>query len=166
MISAAPAVPAQKKASATAAGRPIANKRSIISGKLPGRGRGHHMTPSRRRCKLHARRCRHALPQGERATVVVCDPCRIHSSGAAPRKWRRAPPGLFIEPNILHAPAVVDAVAHDGQPLYIGVLRVPARRVEDDRPHAVLRQLTLDLPHPRLELVLIWLDRLLVDQSV
>src|SRR5258708_40118567 len=38
MISAAPAVPAQKTASTNAAGRPIANKRSIISGKLRPEG--------------------------------------------------------------------------------------------------------------------------------
>src|SRR5437870_2535071 len=57
----------------------------------------------------------------------------------APR--REASP---VEPHILKAPAVVDAVDHDRQPLD---RRMPARCsdvVEDDRPRAVLLQLLVD----------------------
>src|SRR5260370_4149454 len=73
---------------------------------------------------------------------------------------------LTIEPDVFHAPAVVDAVAHDRQPLDIGLPAVPSRRVVDDRPGAILRQLLLDRPHQGLALVLISLDRLPVDHLV
>src|ERR1700730_11128413 len=73
---------------------------------------------------------------------------------------------LFITPHVFHGPAIVDAVAHDRQPLHIGLPAVSAGGVEDDRPHAVLRQLALDLPYQRLALVLICFHRLPVNQFV
>jgi hypothetical protein len=57
---------------------------------------------------------------------------------------------LFVEPDVLHAPAVEDAVDHHRQPLHP---RLPTRRaaaVIDDRPGAVLRQLPFDLPYEPL----------------
>src|SRR5216683_1571310 len=87
-------------------------------------------------------------------------------AGSVPQKSRRAPPGLFVEPDVFHAPAVVDAVDHDRQSLDVGLPAVPGRGVEDDRPNAVLGQLLLDLPHQRFALFLVRLRRLLVDQFV
>src|SRR5438552_7660883 len=73
---------------------------------------------------------------------------------------------LFVEPDVLHAPAVEDAVDHDRQPLH---MRLPAGRaavVKDDRPGAVFRQLPLDLPYQLLALLGVGLDRLPIDQLV
>src|SRR6202047_740973 len=73
---------------------------------------------------------------------------------------------LFVEPNVLHAPAVEDAVDQHRQPLHP---RLPARRaaaVIDDRPGAVLRQLPFDLPYELLPILPIGFHRLLVDQLV
>jgi hypothetical protein len=53
---------------------------------------------------------------------------------------------LLVEPDILHAPAVEDAVDHDRQALDIGTLASPATAVENDRPHAVVGQLAFDRP--------------------
>src|SRR5258705_11121275 len=53
---------------------------------------------------------------------------------------------LLVEPDILHAPAVEDAVAHDRQALDIGALAGAAAAVENDRPHIVVGQLALDRP--------------------
>src|SRR5438552_436970 len=67
---------------------------------------------------------------------------------------------LPVEPNVLEAPAVVDAVDHRRQPLH---LRLPAGRsdaVRDDRPRAVLLQLTVDLPYQLLAFFLIDFGRL------
>src|SRR3982750_4694728 len=46
--------------------------------------------------------------------------------------------GSLIEPHILHAPAVIDAVGRDRQPLDIGIVAVAGGRVEDHRARAVL----------------------------
>ena len=64
-------------------------------------------------------------------------------------------PGLFVEPDILHAPAVEEAVDHDRQPLD---LRLPAGReavVEEDRPSAILLQFLVDVPHQMAALFLV-----------
>src|SRR5260370_11671349 len=81
---------------------------------------------------------------------------------------RSVPPGasLPIEPDVFHAPAVVDAVAHDRQTFHIGLPAIPRRRIEDDRPRLVLCQFLLDLPHQAFALVLVGLDRLPVDHLV
>src|SRR5438552_15132955 len=48
---------------------------------------------------------------------------------------------LLVEPDILHAPAVEDAVDHDGQPFDVGLPAGSAAPVIDDRPGAILGQL-------------------------
>src|SRR5207253_1599477 len=62
---------------------------------------------------------------------------------------------LGVQPNILHAPAVEQAVDHDRQSLE---LRLPAGRkaiVEKDRPRTILLQLPVDVPDKMLALSLI-----------
>src|SRR6516225_1400300 len=73
---------------------------------------------------------------------------------------------LFVEPDVLPAVAVEDAVDHQCQPLYRRLPAGSAAAVENDRAGAVLRQLTLDQPHQLLALLLVRLDRLLLDQLV
>src|SRR6266700_2064949 len=92
---------------------------------------------------------------------------RQRSRGAA------APPGarhsscvLSVEPAILHAPAVEEAVHQERRPLYV---RVPAGRatvVKDDWSGAFLRQLPFDRPHQLLALSLVGLGRLPLSQLV
>src|SRR6516165_12614157 len=53
---------------------------------------------------------------------------------------------LLVEPDILHAPAVEDAVDHDCQALHIRTLAGAAAAVENDRSHTVVDQLALDRP--------------------
>ena len=72
----------------------------------------------------------------------------------------------LVEPKVLVAVSVVDAVDHHGHPLH---LRVTTRRlpgVEDDWPGAILRQPPFDFPHQLLALLFVGLGRLLVDQLV
>src|SRR5947199_7452794 len=76
------------------------------------------------------------------------------------------PKALFVEPDVFHAPAVVDAVDHDRQPLDIGLLAGRAARIEDDRPCRILRQFLFDLAYQLLPLFRIRLHRLLVNQLV
>src|SRR5215468_4430463 len=77
-----------------------------------------------------------------------------------------APCLLFVEPDVFHAPAVVDAVDHQCQPLDLGPPTDPSAIVVDDRPRVVLRQLAFDFPRQGFALLLIGLHRLLVDQLV
>src|ERR1700736_4598271 len=73
---------------------------------------------------------------------------------------------LSVEPDVLEAPAVIDAIDHRRQPLH---LRLPAGRgdaVKDDRPSAILLQLTVDLPHEFLAFFLIGFGRLSVELFV
>src|SRR5204863_7785624 len=73
---------------------------------------------------------------------------------------------LSVEPDILHAPAVEEAVHQERRPLYV---RVPAGRaavVKDDRSGAVLRQFSFDRPYQLLALARVGLGRLPVDQLV
>src|SRR5260370_18410582 len=77
-----------------------------------------------------------------------------------------SPLRLFVEPNVLHAPAVEDAVDHYRQPLHP---RLPARRaaaVIDHLPGAVLPQLPLDLSYALLPILPVGFHQLLVDQLV
>src|SRR6516165_3176827 len=73
---------------------------------------------------------------------------------------------LFVEPDVLSAIAVEDAVDHQCQPLHIGLPAGSAAAVEDDWSGAVLCQPAFDLPHQLLALLLVGLDRLLLDQLV
>src|SRR5712691_6072161 len=73
---------------------------------------------------------------------------------------------LFIEPDILHAPAVKQAVDHDRQPLQV---RSPAGGepvVEKNRPSTVLLQFLVDFPNQVPALFLVRLHRLLIEQFV
>jgi hypothetical protein len=75
------------------------------------------------------------------------------------------PPSL-VEPEVLEALAVVDAVDHEAKSLE---MRLPAdcpARQEDDGPRIVFHQPALDVPNQLLALYLIGLDRLLIDQLV
>src|SRR3984893_15487580 len=74
--------------------------------------------------------------------------------------------GLFVQPDVLVAPAVVDAIDHDGQPFHPGLPTGSAARVEDDRTSAVLGQPHFDFPYQLFAFVLIGLRRLAVDQLV
>src|SRR5580692_6433945 len=70
---------------------------------------------------------------------------------------------LFIEPNILHAPAVEQAVDHDCQSLQLGL---PAGReaiVVEDRSSTILLQFLVDFPNEMPALLLISLHRLLIE---
>ena len=73
---------------------------------------------------------------------------------------------LFVEPDILHAPAVENAVLHQSQPLDLGLPAGALPHKEDDRAHRVLDQLALDLPHQLLALYWVGLRRLPVDQRI
>src|SRR6516225_10315592 len=73
---------------------------------------------------------------------------------------------LFVEPDVLPAVAVEDAVDHQCQPLHGWLPARSAAAVKDDRSGTVLGQPAFDLPHQLLALFLIGLDRLLLDQLV
>src|SRR5439155_16864611 len=78
----------------------------------------------------------------------------------------RASVGLPVEPHDFHAPAVVEAVDHDLQPLH---LRLPTGRLDvviDDWPSRILLKLSVDLPHQLLALFLVHHRRLLVELLV
>ena len=81
-----------------------------------------------------------------------CTPAGGASSGHQPRLEQKRPGvhceriHLLVEPDILHAPAVEDAVDHDRQALDIRALAGAAAAVENDRPHIVVGQLALDRP--------------------
>src|SRR5262249_30772755 len=86
-----------------------------------------------------------------------------------PSAFSSCPPGnrpfmSFVEPDVFHAPAVEDAVDHEGQPLNVRLPTRPAAAVEDDRSSIVLRQLAFDLPNQLLAVLLVCLARLLADQ--
>ena len=73
---------------------------------------------------------------------------------------------LFVEPHILHAPAVEQAVDHDRQSLQ---LRLPAGRkavVVKDRPSTIVLQFFVYLPNEMPTLLLIGLHGLLIEQLV
>src|ERR1700736_1913011 len=72
--------------------------------------------------------------------------------------------GVFIEPDVFHPPAVVDAVDHDGQSFHIGLLAARANRIEQHRPDRGIRQFALDLPHDLFAFFRVDFRRLLVDQ--
>ena len=73
-----------------------------------------------------------------------CTPAGGASSGHQPRLEQKRPGvhceriHLLVEPDILHAPAVEDAVDHDRQALDIRALAGAAAAVENDRPHTAV----------------------------
>src|SRR5215469_14397133 len=66
-----------------------------------------------------------------------------------------------VEPDVLHAPAVVLAVGHDGEVLDPRLSAGAEAHVVDDRPRAVLLELPVDLPDQPLALVAVGQGRLL-----
>src|ERR1700730_1736626 len=71
---------------------------------------------------------------------------------------------LSVEPEVLEAEAVVDAVDHHGHALDLRVLACRLTGVKDDRTGTVLRQPPFDLPHQLLTFFLVGFRRLLVNQ--
>src|SRR5712691_4911790 len=117
MISAAPAAPVQKTASTIAAGRPIANKRSIIRASSgPEGGATYDAEPA-------ALQAACPPPRPARSTVRRMGACCMRSPPdplLRPAAAEVAPGSiawLFVEPDVFHAPAVEDAVGHDRQAL-------------------------------------------------
>src|SRR5262245_29930001 len=73
---------------------------------------------------------------------------------------------LPVEPNVLEAIAVENAIHHERQPFD---RRLPARRgtgIEDDRPAGVLGELALDFPGLLAAPLGVALARLLLDHAV
>src|ERR1700720_3952749 len=61
------------------------------------------------------------------------------SSGKAPKE-------LLVEPDVFHAPAVVDAIDHRRQTFRLGVPAGCAPRLKNDRPRSLLLQCSIDIP--------------------
>src|SRR5690242_13948253 len=68
-------------------------------------------------------------------------PEAITSASTAPysQATRRIGGPLFVEPDVLHPPAVEDAVDHQSEPLDMRLPARPIATVEDDRPGIILR---------------------------
>src|SRR5580704_5272865 len=85
-----------------------------------------------------------------------------HRRARCPGKWRIPrvlpfPLALSVEPDIFHAPAIVDAVDHDRQTPECGLPAGCGIVVEDDRPGTVELQPAIDLPHQLTAPLLIFL---------
>src|SRR5215831_18811209 len=103
---------------------------------------------SRTRCRSHRRRASSAAL----------------AAGLGKSARRMPPTRLLVEPDVLHAPTVGDAVDHDRQPFHIGLPAAATSIVKNDWPGPVLCQLPFDLPNNLPALFLIALCRLLFDQ--
>src|SRR5947207_5112512 len=79
---------------------------------------------------------------------------------------RRVAADPLLEPDILEARAVVDAVDHLRQALDTRLSANCSARVEDDRPDAIIHELLLDLPYQLAALFQISFHRLAVDHPV
>src|SRR5438045_1485476 len=109
-----------------------------------------------------------------RPARYVCGIIRASPPGSFFLAKGRAPPVIaaarccrpLLEPDILKARAVVDAVDHLRQALDTRQSANCSARVEDDRPDAVFHELLLDLPHQLATLFQIGFRRLAVDHSV
>src|SRR5206468_12199069 len=85
-----------------------------------------------------------ASPPGSVPSRNVCrGPGRTSEGNTSTNKAREP---LLVEPDVFHAPAVVDAVDHARQPLDEGLSAGRDARIEDDRTCRILRQLAFDLP--------------------
>src|SRR5215831_5385559 len=72
----------------------------------------------------------------------------------------------FVEPDVFHAPLVVDAVGHERQPLDPRLPAGGSSRIEQHRPNRCFRELPLDIPDDLFALLRIGFHRLLVHQFV
>src|SRR5262245_62682415 len=109
---------------------------------------------------------RNRKPRRRTTILVPADPFEPR-----PRHCRRTCRGdrhqtSTIEPDILHAPAIIDAVDHDGDVLHLGSPAGAAAHVVDHRSHRVLGQLAIDFPGDLLALLLVRLGRLPGDQRI
>src|ERR1700738_417588 len=66
-----------------------------------------------------------------------------------------------VEPHVFHAPAIVLAVDHDGQPLQLGLPAGRGAEMIDDWPRPVLLQFLVDFPDQLAALLLVSFRRLL-----
>jgi hypothetical protein len=77
---------------------------------------------------------------------------------------------LPVEPDVFHAPAIVLAVDHDGQPVDLRPYAGGGTSVVDDRADAVLLQLLVDVPDEMPALVAVGnlglLDELFLELGV
>src|SRR5215471_980963 len=73
---------------------------------------------------------------------------------------------LFVEPDVFHAPAVVDAVDQDGRAPDLGVPADPAAAEIKQWLGVVLDEAALDVPDDVLALFLVGLARLPLNQLV
>src|SRR5438046_1252316 len=73
---------------------------------------------------------------------------------------------LSVEPEVLEAVAVIDAVDHRCQTLEVWLAAMRGVGVEQDRTGVVLDQLPLNFPDDLFALLGVGLGRLLVDQLV
>src|SRR5438045_9539964 len=112
-------------------------------------------------------------PQPDRFGILVLHVGTSHQrrrSADAPENGRkvglRVNTKLMVEPDVFHAPAIVDAVDHDGQPFDLGVPADAAAVEVDQRLGVVLGQPPLDLPDEPLALFLVRFDRLPLDHRV
>src|SRR4051812_1680927 len=89
----------------------------------------------------------------------------IKTAGPYPAVFGRERRGwlsiLLVEPGVLEAPAVVDAVDHQRHALDMGLHAGGTARMEHDRPRPVLLQLLVDVPDQLLALLLVDHHRLL-----
>src|SRR5437016_5701177 len=83
-----------------------------------------------------------------------------------PRRSCRDAAALPVQPDVLVAIAVVDAVDHHGHALDLWMAAGHLARVKDYRPRDVFDQPALDLPDQFLALLRVRLHRLLFDQII
>src|SRR5215813_389965 len=97
-----------------------------------------------------------------RRTPLNGETSRLNASKRANYRLRVGDAKSLVEPDVFHAPAVKQAVNHQGQPLDVRVQAGCILRVKDDRPRAVLLKLPIDLPHQLAPLLLVGQHRLLL----
>src|SRR5262245_2394066 len=73
---------------------------------------------------------------------------------------------LFVQPDILVAVTVENAVDHERDTLDVGVPAGPSAGIEDDRPCDIFRQLAFNLPDLVAATLLVALHRLQLDHLV
>src|SRR5712692_7924301 len=106
---------------------------------------------------------------GELRPTTCGDPAHFQALAEAKSGYRRAArdgPDPAIQPQNLEAPAVVDAVRHDGQSLELRLPAIGDAWVEQDGPGIVLHQLPFDFPHQPFAFLDVGFGRLPVDQLI
>src|ERR1700736_6280129 len=90
---------------------------------------------------------------------------RVEERIAAAAKAPQIASHLLVQPDVLEARAVVDAIDHLGHPLHPWLVADRRARVEEDRPDVVLDQLSFDIPY-QTPFLRVGLYRLPVDQRI